>query len=610
MAGCSDPSGDLASRGAATEPWALALVGSEEGRAEEGRECGQSFTPVFEIQGTDGATSWRENTVVTEGVVVGEFLDEGRLGGFFLQDPLGDGEPATSDGVFVFVGTASEPEHALRVGDRLRIVGVAREFFGQTEIAGVQDIQWCGRGEVEPSPLRLSAVDADLERYEGMLVRVEEPLTLTGSHDLGRYGELWFSTEGGRLFRTEGAQGPPNVLIVDDGSRDVQPRPVPHLPAEGSFRLGDVVPSIEGVLGFAFGSFRLHPTQPLEVLRQNPRPAPLPSPGDHLRVAAFNLENYFSTLGLRGAQTSSELAVQRAQLVLALAGLDADIVGLVELENDGGRAGEDLVSALNAHLGEVAYAQVRAAGAGTDAIRVGMIYKPSRVTRLGPPLYSTDLAHVRPPLAQTFRWGSRRLTVAVAHFKSKSCAGAGGLDLDAGGGAGCFGHRRLQEADAALGFLQLLQRRAGDSALLFVGDLNADLGEASLQRLGSRGLVSLLHEGLLDASTQSGDGIRPYSYVFDGRAGLFDHVWGTQGVEAYAVRAGIWHINADEPSVLEDLAIEAAATFDPGDPTSLDVFRSSDHDPVFVDLAIPKDGRCEPSLGEDPQRFESMRSPF
>lgn len=602
--GCSDPSGELVFGGAATEPWARARVG-----IEEGGECGRPFTPVFEIQGTEAATSWLENTVVTEGVVVGEFLGEGRLEGFFLQDPLGDGEPATSDGIFVFAGTVSVPEQALRVGDRLRIAGIARESFGQTEIASVQDVQWCGRGEVEPSSLRLSALDADLERFEGMLVRVEQPLTLTGSQDLGRYGELWFSTEGGRLFRTEGAQDPPNVLIVDDGSGNFQPRPVPHLPADGSLRLGDVVPSIEGVIGFAFGSFRLHPTQPLEVLRQNPRPAPPPSPGDHLRVAAFNLENYFSTLGLRGAQLSSELAVQRARLVLVLAGLDADIVGLVELENDGGRAGEDLVSALNAHLGTATYAQVRAAGAGSDAIRVGMIYKPDRVTRLGPPLYSTDSVHVRPPLAQTFRWGSRRLTVAVAHFKSKSCTGASGLDLDVGDGAGCFGHRRLQEADAALGFLRLLQRRAGDSALLFVGDLNADLGEAPPQRLGSRGLVSFLHQGLLAPSAQPGDGMRPYSYVFDGRAGLFDHVWGTPGVEAQAVRAGIWHINADEPSVLRDLAVETAATFD-SDLTSLDVFRSSDHDPVFVDLAIPNDVHCEPSLGEDPQRVESMRSPF
>lgn len=592
VAGCSDAPVGLASRAATTEPLTSVLVGFD----EAGPECGQPFTPLFEIQGAGAVTSWRDAPVVTEGVVVGEFLGAARLGGFFLQDPVGDGDPVTSDGIFVSVGDASELE--LHVGDRLRIVGVARELFGQTEIADVQEIQWCGRGEVAPSLLRLSALEADLESYVGMLVRIEQPLTLTGSQDLGRYGELWLSVDG-RLFHSDGAQAPPNVLVVDDGSRAIQPRPVPHLPAEGSLRLGDVVPSIEGALGFAFGSFRLHPTQPLEVIHQNPRPAPPPPPHDHLRIAAFNLGNYFSTLGLRGARTSVELAVQRAQLVLVLAALDADIVGVAELENDGGRAGEDLVSDLNTHLGKETYAQVRTVGAGGDAIRVGMIYKPDRVTRLGPPLYSTDPVHVRPPLAQTFRWGSRRLTVVVAHFKSKSCTGASGPDRDRGDGAGCFGHRRLQEADAALGFLRLLQRRAGDSAVLLVGDLNADIDEASLQRLGSRGLVSLLHAGLPGPS----DAARPYSYAFDGHAGLFDHVWATPGVAAYAVHGGIWHINADEPPVLRDLVVEAAET---GDPVNLDVYRSSDHDPVFVDLAIPNDERCEPSADEDPQRVEPL----
>src|SRR5690606_17605254 len=123
----------------------------------------------------------------------------------------------------------------------------------------------------------------------------------------------------------------------------------PHLSADRPLRLGDVVSGVEGVLGFAFGRFRLHPTSALRFVSRNPRPAPPPSPAGPLRIAAFNLENYFLTLGLRGARTPEGLTAQRARLVLALAGLDADIVGLVELENDGGNAGRDLVTALNDH---------------------------------------------------------------------------------------------------------------------------------------------------------------------------------------------------------------------------------------------------------------------
>jgi hypothetical protein len=80
-----------------------------------------------------------------------------------------------------------------------------------------------------------------------------------------------------------------------------------------------------------------------------------------------------------------ELERQTAKIVAAMKGLDADVLGLIELENDGDGATsaiQDLVDALNAEMGAGTYAHIAdpATGAGTDEIKVGLIYRPAAVT--------------------------------------------------------------------------------------------------------------------------------------------------------------------------------------------------------------------------------------
>src|SRR5690606_14815611 len=254
-----------------------------------------------------------------------------------------------------------------------------------------------------------------------------------------------------------------------------------------------------------------------------------------------------------------ELAVQRSKLARTTLALNPDIAGLVELQNDRGAATEDLMAALATERGGTAYGVVPLPPLGGDAIRVGIVYAKGRVTPLGVPIFSRDPVHLRPPVAQTFAWGTRRLTVAVAHFKSRRCSGASGADLE--GEEGCFAEQRRREARSVVGFLREAQRRAGDSALVLVGDLNAYPGEGPLEVLTAAGLSSLpagalptgaLPAGALPASPGFDDAGRAplYSYVFEGRAGLIDHVLGTGAVEARLLGGGVWHVNADEPAVL------------------------------------------------------------
>ena len=70
--------------------------------------------------------------VSTEGVVVGDFEGTAANSGFYIQDPTGDGNTATSDGIFVFTGNAN----TVNVGDKVRVTGFARERFTQTTLNG------------------------------------------------------------------------------------------------------------------------------------------------------------------------------------------------------------------------------------------------------------------------------------------------------------------------------------------------------------------------------------------------------------------------------------------------------------------------------------------
>ncbi len=97
-----------------------------------------------------------------------------------------------------------------------------------------------------------------------------------------------------------------------------------------------------------------------------------------------------NALDPRGADTPEEYIRQRAKTVEGITKLNADVVGLQELENNGfgpGSAIAALVDALNAKLGAAVYAFVDpttdAGYIGTDAITTGIIYKTASVQVTG-----------------------------------------------------------------------------------------------------------------------------------------------------------------------------------------------------------------------------------
>ncbi|HEX5969161.1 MAG TPA: Ig-like domain-containing protein, partial [Intrasporangium sp.] len=145
--------------------------------------CDATYTPIGAIQGS-GSAADHTGPVVTEGVVVGDHEGPSpALRGFYIQDPVGDGDPQTSDAIFVFNGNDDDVSN----GDRVRVVGTAEEFQDQTQISSTTSITPCGTGTVEPTAISFPVQNPTfLERYEGMLVSVPETMTVTEHFQLGR----------------------------------------------------------------------------------------------------------------------------------------------------------------------------------------------------------------------------------------------------------------------------------------------------------------------------------------------------------------------------------------------------------------------------------------
>lgn len=527
---------------------------------------------IAQVQGPGDTTPLEGRTVRVEGVVTGDFQRGDQLGGFFIQDPTPDGDPATSEGLFVFAGASFKDVEA---GDRVLVTGRATEYHGLTELSAVSAVDVCGTGTITPARLQLPHREgASLEPYEGMLVTFPQPLTATEHYRLGRCGELTVSA-GGRLFQPTDRPGVSQEdndrrrLLIDDGSTRQNPPNVPFL-SPRPVRLGDTVRGLTGVLDHRFDSYRLQPTRQVTFQRTNPRPArPRPVGPANVTVASFNTLNWFTTLNRRGADTPQEQERQLTKLVAALKGLNADVVGLMEVENNDDTAVKALVDRLNAELGANVYSWVRHPSPGSDEIQVSLIYKPGKVTPVGAPRSSTDEDFDRPPLAQTFRRvaGGEPFTVIVNHFKSKGCDGATGEEADQGDGQGCWNPKRVRQARAVAALA------AKTPHPLVIGDLNAYGAEDPIKTLQAAGFT-----GRTQRFVPAHD---RYSYVFDGQSGELDHMLASRSLARRVTGAAIWHINADEPLILD-----YNTEYNPPSLYAPDAYRSSDHDPVIVGLRL------------------------
>ena len=378
------------------------------------------------------------------------------------------------------------------------------------------------------------------------------------------------------------------------------------------FRGGDTVQNATGVLAFDFSLYRIFPTGPADYTAVNPRSTAPEPVGGTVRVAAMNTLNYFlspdniqesssdpdnpadnicgpvPSLECRGwdGDQPNELSRQRSKLLQALVGLDADVIGLNELENT-----LNVEPLADITAGLPGYAYINTGTIGTDAIKVGMIYRPAVVTPVGAfqTLDSNDDSRFidtksRPSLAQTFEVNATgaRFTIIVNHLKSKGsdCIDIG--DPDLGDGQGNCSQTRRAAAEALVDWLATDPTGSGDPDFIIMGDLNSYAMEDTITEIKA---------GSDDTTGTSDDftnlianfqGTAAYSYTFDGQAGYLDHALASASLLPQVTGAADWHINSDEADVLD-----YDTSFKPAAQEALyeeNAYRTSDHDPVVIGL--------------------------
>ncbi len=605
------------------------------------------YTKIHDIQGS-GTSSPLDGQVVTiEGIVVGDFQDgdtdtNRNLRGFFVQEETADfdADGMTSEGIFIFEGGDAIVD--VNVGDLVQVTGTVDEYFGETQLDTVTNITVVSTGNIAltaPAVLDLpfasvttnsdGEVIANLEAYEGMWVNFPETLTVTELFNLDRFGELRAS-ENGRLEQFTQNNAPSVAgyaahledvakrnIMIDDGQSIQNPNPV-VLPGLGdtldfandSFRMGDTITNLYGIVRFSRGSggsgdetYRILPYD-AQYSRENIRPATPDAVGGSLTVASFNVLNFFTTLDegsnlcgptnqdCRGADSQAEYQRQLDKLVTALVAMDADIVGLIELENNPAASPandgvdpvlEALVAELNARSGRT-YGFVDAGVIGTDAIKVAFIYDVNTVNLVGNAAIldsSVDPNFIdtknRPALAQTFEEAATGgvFTVVVNHLKSKGSACDDVGDPDLGDGQGNCNGVRTAAAQALADWLATDPTGSGDEDFLIMGDLNSYAMEAPITTLEAAGYTDLAAAFITN----------PYGYVFDGQLGTLDYALANASLLAQVTGVTEWHINADEPDLIDyNLDFGTAlrqAVFRDDLP-----FRASDHDPVVIGLNL------------------------
>ncbi|MEV4115100.1 ExeM/NucH family extracellular endonuclease [Nonomuraea sp. NPDC049695] len=532
---------------------------------------------ISQVQGSGETSPADGQNVRVEGVVTGAFQGSGQFGGFYLQAPTPDADPATSEGLFVYSSSPVKP------GDRVLVSGKAIEYNGLTEISPATAVNVCGTGTIKPTRVKLPLKRGiTLERYEGMLVSFDRDLAVSEIYNLARFGEitlaggarLWQPTDRKKVNTDKDAR---RAILLDDGSTAQNPPTLPyHTEGSNTVRIGDEVKDLTGVLTYGFDAYRVQPTGPVVIKAENPRRAQPAKVGGDVRVASLNTLNWFTTLKSRGATTAAERDRQLAKLVANITTLNPAVAGLMEVERNDNVALNTLVDALNAKAGAGTYKAITHPNPGTDLIQTALIYQPAKVTPIGAARSSSDPIFNRPPLVQTFGKADgtgKTFTVLVNHFKSKGCTDgdgtASGDDADQGDGQSCYNAKRVKQAKAVLALIDSLRLKNA----LVLGDINAYGEEDPIHTFEDGGLTSLSKKYVKKDDR--------YSYVFGGLSGELDHALADKGARKLVTGATIWHVNADEGRFMD-----YNTEFNPPYLYAPDAFRSSDHDPLLMGLKL------------------------
>ena len=605
---------------------------------------------IAEIQGTGAASPLAGSSVTTRGKVTATF-PTGGFAGFYLQTAGtgGDLTPANhtaSDAVFVY---SPSTVSSVQIGDYVEITGTVSEFFNMTQVtvAAAADLKKLTEAapEVKATGFALPAGEAFRESLEAMLLAPQGPVTVTDNYALNQYGEIGLAggaapleqptavaAYGSAEYAAAVAENAARAIKLDDGAstnflKDAASKalPLPYLTASDHVRVGSPVAfKTNVVLGYANNAWKFQPLTHLgpanadTVQPASFGPTRVDAPaavGGNLKLASFNVLNYFPTTGdqipgctfytdrdgnpvtvkdgcnVRGAANAANLQRQQDKIVAAITKTGADVVSLMEVENSA-QFGKNrdvalakLVEALNiATPGIWDYVRTPANApplADEDMIRTAFIFKKAAAEPVGESIIHNDttaFATARKPLAQVFKPAGAaddKKFIAIAnHFKSKGSA-ATPDDTDKGQGASNLA--RTAQAKSLLAFADGLKTSKGTDKVFLMGDFNAYAKEDPMNVLAATGYVNQ------DEKARNADGSAKHSYLFGGLVGSLDHILASPAANAVVTGADIWNINSVESVALEYSRYNNNVT----NYHVPDQYRASDHDPVVVGLDLP-----------------------
>ncbi|WP_395356272.1 ExeM/NucH family extracellular endonuclease [Vibrio sp. D3] len=666
-----------------------------------------AFTTIQEIQG-EGASSpfidgypyiTTEDHFVT-GVV--SAVTTGLTKGFYLQALENDGNDKTSEGLFIHTDVA---DTELKAGDVVCVKGKVQEYYSNTQLSSDAN-SYVKTGTSNASlvtPLTIKEGETlrdALERHEGMQVELSSAselfVTRNFSYDYdSRRNNMMLSHEAPLFKPTQlhaaesdaavalAKENAANRIYLESDSKAPNGQ-IPYFPtfaqdldqngsSEQHIRLGSRVEGLQGVVNYSYNEYRLIATN--EVDSRNfvtsgddfdvaRKAAPAIADSD-LRVASFNVLNYFTSVAdsghdnptgqNRGATNLDEFLIQQAKIVSAMNKMDADIIGLMEVENNGfgdGSAIQNLVDALNAEIDDVedhyTYVEIEEQDKyqeeyfGSDAIMVAILYRANAVTpKEAAKVIVTPEQHIaentitrkegtesnpaydkyqRHSLLQTFtvKETGEDLSVVVNHFKSKGseCIEEWIAGVEDSEPADLQGNCNNFRVSAAKVVGEALKDIDGD--VLVMGDLNAygkedpllTLTDYSQEKYG-RDIYTAAYTTIGGGELQvektkieKGYGLHnlntllhgadTFSYTYSGELGNLDHALASSSLAQKVVAIEDWHINS-----LESNLFEYSSKYTGDMPKYKDAFSASDHDPVIIAIDLPDDDIDLPKTGEN-----------
>jgi predicted extracellular nuclease len=515
--------------------------------------------------------------------------------GFWIQDTAADGDPRTSEGVFVYTNA---PVTGVAPGDAVLVTGTVAEYrpggatSGNQTLTELTSAKWtvlsrgnplpaaevldrttvpdsyapdAGGGSIEGLPLDPAAHALDFyESREGMLLRVDDARVVGASNS---FGETWITVRpdqnptgrGGTVYTGYDQQNSGRLKINTTGA----PLPVSNV--------GDVLRgATTGALEYTnFGGYTLSVITAGEHVSGGIRPETTrAAKRSELSVATYNVENL--------AATNDQAKFDRLGAAVVRNLSSPDVVVLEEIQDDNGAVDDGTVTA-GATLAKFTDAIVAAGGPRYSArqidpqnktdggepggnIRVAFLFDPARVSfadrpggdattpvsvvkqrgraalsvspgRIDPA--NPAWANSRKPLAGEFVFRGRTVFVVANHFNSK------------GGDQPMHGVvqppvrgsevQRQQQAATLRAFVDSVQKLDRGANVVLAGDINDYQFSPAVRTLTAGGAVVDLIDTLPEAER--------YGYVFEGNSQVLDHIFLSRNVTRFDY--DVVHVNAE-----------------------------------------------------------------